>query len=890
MSNCTDCALHTKCSNPGIPGQALGAAKPSIMVVQDMPTFKDDRSDSVPTLDTKQKILYFLDKAGIAKRDVFFTSAIKCSTKTTGDVKKKHIDVCRNLLLQEINEVRPKMIIAMGKVSNWVLTEHQSIMEFAGHFEDLSFEYEQRAPGAKESTMATFRTKVMPTYGLQASLNKWEYDTEIIRHMKKAVEYLNTGVVPVTPGPVTNVILDLKGLYEFRDRTLAAGEAVTDLETTGFEFFKDKIICAGYCSNDKSADIIFLEPYQEEHIKSFDRENQVRAVQINKFIRAHRAETLEVLREINEEVDTVLHNGKFDAKFAGFNGIPYQRFHADTLVADSLVDENLGHSLNLCYERVGVEFGPYDVALWPYTNKDEKKRKSYQWVPPFLIEKYLGLDVFGIRIKLWPWQQEQLGKSGLTDHFFRRKMPALRMVTASEYVGMKADKRLIVAVSKSITAKQNITLNKIKILTGLKDFNPNSGQQISAYMEENGYPLERLEFPKNATGYSTAGEHLQKLVAIKKYAEFPKLILDFKKLAKIQGTYVAGTGKKAGIGGMLQFLDPSHRIHTNFNLWTPRTSRWSANRPSVQVWPRPLNGLPNARNFIIPRDSWNLFEFDYRGLEQYIVAALSKDKVLIKLLQDGTDVHSYNATSLGKKLGLVAANVTYEMFLDYIGKGSIKKEDIESQPELKKTYLIYSDLRTKAKSIGFGLNYGKGAISFAEEFGIDQEAAQDMIDAYFVIYSEMLAWRNKIVRQALVHGEIKLPSGRPRRFHAAKAWLDSEFSKSTWSAKRLREEIARQAMNYPVQGGAHEVFEPACIRLDRRFKAEGLRARMGFFIHDGVLGECPREENQKVLQCIKEEAPFTFYAGTKLELKLDVDVDFYESCWYGNKQKIEESA
>ena len=92
-------------------------------------------------------------------------------------------------------------------------------------------------------------------------------------------------------------------------------------------------------------------------------------------------------------------------------------------------------------------------------------------------------------------------------------------------------------------------------------------------------------------------------------------------------------------------------------------------------------------------------------------------------------------------------------------------------------------------------------------------------------------------------------------------------------------------MNYPVQGGAHEVFEPACIRLTRRFKAEKMKARIGFYIHDGILGECPPEENQQVQAYINEEMPYTYNRGTDLELKLELDTDFYQHAWYGPKKK-----
>ena len=48
-------------------------------------------------------------------------------------------------------------------------------------------------------------------------------------------------------------------------------------------------------------------------------------------------------------------------------------------------------------------------------------------------------------------------------------------------------------------------------------------------------------------------------------------------------------------------LDPNDKIHANFNLHSTKTGRYSCNSPSLQVWPRPVHGLPNIRNFIKTR-------------------------------------------------------------------------------------------------------------------------------------------------------------------------------------------------------------------------------------------------------------------------------------------------
>lgn len=1201
---CDKCNLSNSCKNPLIFGKGSGKNKTEVMIIQDAPTFFDDRCAQTPAGDTKAKINYFLEQAGIDYRTVYFTSALKCAPKELSDIKNKNIEACRDYLLTEIVERKPKLIIVMGKYAHQSLTDKTSVDDFAGHFDDFEFMYEAEI-GMGKTTDIKFKCKLMPTYSLMGSMRKWENDSEIIRHFSKGARFLKDGFINKTPEPKVNLILDKRSLNQFVEKMREEKYATTDLETTGFEFFKDEIINAGYCTKVGEADVIYYSTYKKEHIKKWDRENIELGKRINYFVKENHDLIHKSLQTVNDfdNLNFILHNGKFDWKFAKKNGIPYKNFKWCTLVADSLIDENMRHSLNHAMERRGIDYGPYDTKLWPYVNKDGDKKKSYKHVPPLMLTNYLGIDVDG-DMRLFQKQVKEIEKIDLTDHMVGRKMDALLDLCQMEYTGVKADRALIQKTSRIIQKKQTKILSKLEEVTGIENFNPNSPKQINDYFLNNDYPLEKLKIAKNKSGYSTAAVELKKFTKYKKFQEVPNLILDAKKLAKIKGTYVDGNSKKgetASVGGFLKYLDERDRVHANFNMWTARTSRYSClsldteilttdgwikynemtkehkvlaydkdervlkpqnptwiylsekekrkmvriktthvdqvvtadhncliesnykvpyvfkaedfksigqqgnrrfihganysvtknkfkdinmlrfivavqadgsinmsknrifftfrkprkierikklcsdlnleifseesypaadsklyseeivlsverpafvfeyidsnkcymksllsisdseredflnelkfwdgehakncialstiekqnidiiqaiiamhgrrslsrskdpqrenwqiihslhetkrnftqsrnatykekevdcrvwcievpthffvarrngtvfvtgncNRPSLQIWPRPIAGLPNARNFIIPSKGMNLFEADFKALEQFIVAALSKDMTLIKTLKSGRDIHCQNAVELGHILGIVDKEVDYQYFLDHCGKGNLDPKTIP--PDV---YMKFSDLRTRAKSIGFGLNYGKGAESFADEFKISAFDAQEMIDAYFEIYWEMKAWRDRLIREGFKNGFISLESGRRRRFGSAINWLDHELSADVWSSERLRSEIERQIMNYPVQGGAHEAFETGCIRVNKAFRKEKLKARIMLSIHDGIVGECPPQENEHVLHILKTEMTSVLNAGTKYELKLDIDCDIYTREWYGEKNKL----
>lgn len=1203
------------------------------MVIQEAPQRFEEARNQILVGDTQQKLNYLLNKAGIDYNEVYFTSAVKCHVKKNSMIKKKHMVACQKYLFNEIMEHKPKAIIVMGRWAWQAVSNFTSIREFAGHFDEFEMDYEVSA-GSKKITK-TFTTKVMPTYGLGGSLRKWEWNNEIIRHFKRTADYVKTGKIPKTKQPKVNTILTRQGLDDFYELAKKQNKCATDCETTGFNFWEHKIINVGYCFKPGEAHVIYLEKYKKKHTEKWDKLNIKRAKQINRFLKEHGEYAKKILKKVNalKNLQFILHNGKFDAKFVAANGMPYYNFWYDTLLASPLIDENLGHALNMCLERNEIHYGAYDTKLWPYTNKDEKKKKSYQYIPPLMLEKYLGMDVDG-DFRLYLKQVPVLKSEGLYKHLMGRKMPSLRKVISIEYTGVKANRGLIKKASNIIEGKQKQLLKKLYKITNNKKFNPNSPIQVIDYMVDKGYPFEKLKIGTTDSGnYSTAAAELEKFTKYKKWKEFPNLVLNCKKLSKIRGTYIDG---KDGKGGMLQYLDEKNRIHANFNLWTARTSRqscfakgtpieivrnmrhnpkgivienvkvgdlaycydndknlvlrkvkqvysngkkgvvrmhwvssggrlgyvdvtadhkirtrdygyqpvdelqhgdrllflsrkavgetpssgygklmyhgsskicssgvsdhrfifeqingeisdncdihhinqdhldnntenlmemdkgehrslhakewankeekkrlssevlkrrwangeveipkgenhpcykgWSkskllkiimrsggrvkytkydyytimkyvklhnlnwaeikdrfthegeflqsqrirncvngtfeqakselkigqakwvrlkerfgseenhqflmlehlgyetevydleiedyhnyiageicahnCNRPSLQVWPRPIPGLPNTRNFIVPtNDKWCFFEADYSQLEQCIVAGLSKDKMLVKRIQGGMDLHCANSADLGVMLGSLPKWVTYEHMLVTNDKGHKVKDqkqvkDLLRQCELDGKDIDWHEKRTQAKGIGFGLNYGKGALSFSEEFGISLDEAQEMIDAYFNIYKGMYKWREGIIKQALTKGFITLESGRKRRFNAGTDWINSDYSDGVWSAGMLREEMSRQAMNFPVQGGAHEIFEPAYIRFLDGVRAEKLRARLLLLIHDGIVGECLLHERKKIHNLLKSTMETTMNPGTKYEIKLNLDVDFYEKEWYGPKVKI----
>jgi DNA polymerase-1 len=76
------------------------------------------------------------------------------------------------------------------------------------------------------------------------------------------------------------------------------------------------------------------------------------------------------------------------------------------------------------------------------------------------------------------------------------------------------------------------------------------------------------------------------------------------------------------------------------------------------------------------------------------------------------------------------------------------------------------------------------------------------------------------------------------------------------------------AINMPIQGTAADIMKIAMIRLHRRLREMGSRARMLLSVHDEVLLEVPRPELAALAPVVRE----TMAGALKLDVPLDVDL------------------
>lgn len=885
--NCTKCNLSDKCFNTFV--DTKGSKNSPVMIIGEYPSYYDDKCSEVFAGDKGAKLNYYCSKSKLKRSNCYLTYALRCRVPSYITVKKCHTDACKDYLLKDILKIKPKVIILMGKIPVSVLLGETSVTEFRGHFRETEFTYNSKK-GIKD-----FKTIVMPTFSINSSLKKWEYDDYIIHDFKKVNNYLKTGKLPKTPKYEFTVAKNLNQLKEIEERCNDSKILCTDYETTGLRFFKDKIINVGYCGEDYHSSIIYLNKYEDVHLKykKWNKKDIEDAKEINSFIDQNKNKIGDVVKKINaNESKKVLWNGKFDSKFALYNDIPIKNFKYDGIIAHALIDENKAHNLNSALEYEGFDFGAYDTRLWYYVGKSITNKKTYQFIPPSEICKYLAIDVAGL-MYIWPKLKVKLKKIGLWNLFIKQQMPLVHLMTDLEYRGCKIDVNKLNDMSVNFTFLINEIENKVRNKTKIADLNLNSSKQLREYFECKKYPFEKLNVKKNESGYSVDKETLEKFSNTKKFCEIPSLILEHRVLAKLKNTYLDGKNNESGL---LKFVDRKGMIHCDSNIHTPRTGRLSIKDPPLHNIPRINPKYPNIniRNLFITSKKNNvIWACDFKQIELRVAAYLSNDKVMINEINNDVDLHTRNCITFGHKLGFINNNIDEDKFNKI--RNYKKPDNYNSLSESKKNKIdiilekskFYDAKRTFAKSLGFGLNYGIKAVTLAETHGIEVSDVEDMIDIYFKKYKNLYNYRERIKEECIKFGFLELPeTKRKRRFNQMVNWLNSKaFKKNKSNADYEIDEIHRQAMNFPIQGYANELFVKGKLKLNKMLKKEKMESRILLSIHDGLVGEGPLTEMKKLKELCHSSLECVLGKG-KYKVPLLIDFDLYD-VWYGKEINLD---
>ena len=256
------------------------------------------------------------------------------------------------------------------------------------------------------------------------------------------------------------------------------------------------------------------------------------------------------------------------------------------------------------------------------------------------------------------------------------------------------------------------------------------------------------------------------------------------------------------------------RIHPEFNQLGAATGRFSCNNPNFQQIPRQSENAP-FRSCFNPRPGYKLVTADYSTFEMRIMADLSGDKNLIDAFKRGVDVHSHTASLM---FGLELTD-------------NFKND--------------HPDERFAAKSINFGLMYGRGPSSLAKQIGVSPEVGKDYMNKYFRSYPGVKGYLEKVAKEAVKQGWSTTPAGR-KRWYIKPDPSDPDYTRKIGH-------IERQAKNHPIQGTNADAIKYALVFLSDKIKEKNVDASIILTVHDEIVCEVREDQAEDWAKTQSEE-------------------------------------
>ena len=398
------------------------------------------------------------------------------------------------------------------------------------------------------------------------------------------------------------------------------------------------------------------------------------------------------------------------------------------------------------------------------------------------------------------------------------ELPLALVLADMEREGFLVDTDSIRAYGAELDRQITAIMREIYELVGY-EFNLNSPKQLGeALFVKLGLPAGK----KTKTGYSTNVDVLEKL---RDRHPAVALLLEYRQLAKLKSTYCDGLLKVAG---------PDGRIHSTFQQAETRTGRISSTEPNLQNIPVRSEIGRNLRRFFVAGPGRTLCDADYSQIELRVLAHVSGDPAMIDAFRHDADIHTLTASQV---FGVPPEAVTPLM-------------------------------RTRAKAVNFGIVYGIGAFSLAQDIGVGFAEAKHYIESYLNTYSGVKRYMDGAVADAKERGYAETLFGRRRYL--------PELASSNANLRAFGERVA---MNMPIQGTAADIIKIAMVRVWRRLRAEGLDARLILQVHDELIVEAADGCAEQAARIVSEE----MQAAAELSVPLPADVHTGRT-WFDAKE------
>lgn len=630
----------------------------------------------------------------------------------------------------------------------------------------------------------------------------------------------------------------------------------------------------------------------------------------------------------------IMHNGSFDYQVIKCTcGIPLH-IYWDTMIASKILDENEhSHKLKDQYKD------KVDPTVEKYSIDHLFKGVEYAVVDPELFALYAATDSF-MTYKLYEWQLKEYDKpdnSKLKQLLFDVEFPVVEVSAEMELAGVCIDsdyaKILEDKYNKELIEVQSKIQNEIS--TYQKEFDKWKVTKDANLKEEyidkktgqikrKKSKLEQIEFPINTGSSIQLAILLYDILKIKppnkekprscgeeelEHIDLPfcKLILKERGIKKLLNTYVKKIPECINA--------KTGRLHAHFNQLGADTGRFSSSDPNLQNIPAHELSI---RLMFVPSPGNVFVGSDYSQQEPRVLSSFSKDQKMVDAYINGKDLYA--------TMGMGVYHNNYWDNMEHYEDGS---PNVEGKNRRKKMKILY-----------LGITYGMGSASIAERLSCSKQEAEEILESFYNSFTGVKKWKDETDTFVQKYGYVEDLWGRRRRLPnillepliIKPKNYESEFNpilgssgkyikkdspivlqyRQRYEKLRSREEkqklrvealtqgieiidnsgyintAKRQAINARIQGSAATMSKKAMISIYKDSIMKELGFKLLIAVHDELIGECPKENAEKVSKRLSELMLNAGKPECTVPMKCDAVITnrWYEDEYLNELQKV----
>lgn len=601
-----------------------------------------------------------------------------------------------------------------------------------------------------------------------------------------------------------------------------------DTETNG-TFNRDQVAVVGlsFCFDESSAFYIPVNHFEGEQLPI-------------EYVLEHLRPLFE-----SEDYEKVAHNAKFDEMVLQRHGINVGGIGHDTLVMAWMLSEDTGSKglKQLTEKYWGVEMETYqDVISAAPKKKNVPRDYNFARVSLDVAKSYAADDAY-YTLKLFNLFKPQLEKEKLWVPYSNIDRQFVRVLRNLEARGVYIDQDYLNLADERLPKLFEEVEASIYEQAG-EVFNIGSGKQLGNLL------FEKLGIGDNVPTTDT-GNYKTDKKTLEVYASQHKIVEDILRRKKISKTH------SVFVQGLKEFIGSDGKVHPSFNGCGTVTGRLSCSSPNLQQIEGDEVEEIRVRNFFVPSPGYRFVVADYGQIELRVMAHLARDETAIKAFLSGRDFHDETARTMFK-LGPDEAVAHRQRFT--------------------------------AKSLNFGIPYGRGPSSVGEVLGITaqcqfwphydqklllrgikkwyqkgelleipcEECAKCFIEKWWDSFPQVKELKKKTLARAKADKFVRTISGRKRRLPDINS-----------GSPMLRSRAERQAFNTVIQGSAADIIKLAMIALSK--KLPEMDAHMCLQIHDELVIEAPTDAADIVLEVVKSTMENPLNGTNPLRLPLIAD-------------------